>query len=279
MAARPTNRTTREAVLDALMADPEMMMRFGVAGVSGARGMASEVLAEMERRGHRFVPREDGHEEIAGALLVLAAELLSPGVASGETPATAEPDEPDEVGEPAATVSVLPDTLPHADVIDEHSELPDDDERVEIRCAKDLVRFLVVRCAHDWAGYFENLCQRPESLRIAGGREFHRQSKKMGWAFSREEIEDALFEVAKALHSDSPAGAEHAYYDDLHTAVARYLDEQGIREALTADEEAEHVGRAVQAMISGDRSGYRRALREWVQAARDAGSTGSSPAA
>lgn len=187
--------------------------------------------------------------------------------------------EPEAVWEPEATVSAIPDTLPHADVIAEHSELPDDDDRVEIRCAKDLVRFMVVRCAEDWSGYFASLCQRAESLRIAGGREFWKQSRKMGWDWGREEIEDALFSVAGAMYPDTPAGQPHAYYDELHSATTRYLDEHGIREALTAEEEAEHIDRAVQAMLSGDRSGYRWALREWIEAARDASCSSSPPAA
>ncbi len=132
-----------------------------------------------------------------------------------------------------------------------------------------------MRCAEDWGGYFSNLCRRSESLRIAGGREFHRQSKKMGWDWTREEMEDALFEVAQALYPDSPAGRPHAYYGELHAAATEYLDRNGIREALTTDEEAEHVGRAFRAIGEGDRTGYRRALRGWVAAARDAADSGS----
>lgn len=224
-----------------------------------------------------------------------AAAAYAAGVLTvGEFPAGDEPPPPASHEstrfEVAASVPVAPDPPPSTVVdissasiepVDEHSELPDsdDDERVEIRCAKDLVRFLVGRCAHDWAGYFENLCQRSESLRIAGGREFWKQSRKMGWDWGREEIEDALFSVAGAMYPDTPAGQPHAYYDELHSAATCYLDEHGIREALTAEEEAEHIDRAVQAMLSGDRSGYRWALREWIEAARDASCSSSPPAA
>ena len=115
---------------------------------------------------------------------------------------------------------------------------------------------------------FEGLCELPESLRIAGGREFWRQSKKMGWSFGREEIEDALFAVAGALHPDSPAGAAHAYYDDLYWGAVAYLDEHDLRHVLTDDQDTEYIDRAVQAMAANDRAGYRRALRGWIEAAR-----------
>lgn len=152
---------------------------------------------------------------------------------------------------------------------EEHGELPEPEEDgrpVEIEAAKDLVSSLIVRCAHDWGGYFENLCRHPESLRVAGGREFHWKSKGLGWSFSREEIEDALFDVAHVLYPGSPAGQPHAYYDELHTAATMHLDEHELRDALNAEEEAVYVERAITAMKARDWRGYRRALREWIAA-------------
>lgn len=179
------------------------------------------------------------------------------------------------------SIPVTPaDTLPPTNVITlgMHSseelvesivELPDDDaERISIKSATDLVVFLVKRGSHDWAGYFENLCRIPESLRISGGREFYWQSKKMGWDWTREEIQDALFAVAGALYPESPAGQPHAHYDDLYWAAVSYLDEHDLRHLLTDDQDTEHIDGAVQAMAANDRAGYRRALRGWIEAAR-----------
>ncbi len=226
-------------------------------------------------------------EDVRLALDGLAREKHpeSPVVKGGVSEGFAtEPEgiaEPSEVGtlEVGATsdeawreqVVELDDTVEESAEFPESDELPeldDEDNRVEIRGAKDVVAFLVQRCADDWLGYFENLCLRPESLRIAGGREFHLKSKKMGWSFTREEIEDALFELAHALYPDSPAGQKHAFYGELHRCAEKCLDEQGLRERLTAEQEAEHVERAFRAIGERDRTGYRRALREWLETAR-----------
>ncbi len=259
------------------------------------------------------VLRDELHEEVSareveaalGELTIalmpnsLAAEALASGLSSEDVPTVNVPtgtlarkdaksvDDIGGSGTPVAGEAIVGKGAPGTvsddvvveDATDEEHLDAEPDEPVKIESAKDIVVFLIRRGESWWGGYFENLCRNATSLRVAGGREFFWKSTQMGWSFSREEIEDALFEVAGKRLPGSLAGRPHAYYEELHTAAKEYLDEHGIRERLTADEEAEHVERAFRVMTAGDRRGYRRALREWVAAARDAADSDSSPSA
>ncbi len=218
------------------------------------------------------------HGEASGRDTGVAAMELSPStVAATASPVVLVDDIGKDAPEAASGYDVVEDDA-IGEGNDEQPEPDDDDGPVKIETAKDVIVFLLDRGEDFWHGYFENLCRHAESLRIAGGREFHWKSRQMGWSFSREEIEDTLFELAGERLPDAPATWwDTAWAADLYRRATAYLDEHGIREALTADEEAGHVFRADRAIAENDRIGYRRALREWMAAARAAASDGSPP--
>ncbi len=92
-----------------------------------------------------------------------------------------------------------------------------------------------------------------------------------GRDFEPEQFSDCVYEVLCIVFPQSPAaGWDYAWSKGLFELAEKYLEEHNFREALPADEEAEYVLRADRAMQHSDRSGYRQALREWLEAARDA---------
>ncbi len=103
--------------------------------------------------------------------------------------------------------------------------------------------------------------------------------RRRGQDFQPEHFSEHVHEVLHAVFPHSPGAAlDRAWADDLYRRAESYLDENGIREALATEEEVEHVLGADRAIAENDHRRYRRVLREWLEAARDA-SDGSSPSA
>lgn len=104
--------------------------------------------------------------------------------------------------------------------------------------------------------------------------------RRRGRDFQPEHFSEQVHEVLRAVFPHSPGAAwDRVWADDLYRRAESYLDENGIRETLATEEEAEHVLRADRAIAENDRIGYRRALRDWMAAARATVSDGSPPSA
>lgn len=151
-----------------------------------------------------------------------------------------------------------------------------------------------------WAALLEDVRGDPAEVVAEAGR-FRSALGALGHEFERVEVEHALLSLAGHEPPGAPPGAlrgegwgsrataksypddddewDHAWSDELHARAVAYLEGHGIREALTPAEEAAYIELAIRAMLAGDRAGYRRALRGWIEAAREVARGGSSPAA
>ncbi len=168
-------------------------------------------------------------------------------------------------------------------------------QRVRVRIGYDLDRrtripvdttdleAVEVLVAAEWA-VFADLARRSESagdeeLMLCAGT-IQDALREHGRRPDRRSLPDVVRAVLRGIFPGCPAaGWDYEWAVDLYRRTEAYLDEQGIREALTTDEEATHVERVFRAIKDGDRTGYRRALQEWMAAAREAANSESSPSA
>lgn len=233
------HQTTHEAVLAVLIDDSTLLARFEAAcraGASEVRKLTGEIRAELKRRKHWYETHDQQHEETVEALYAVAEELLpgTPGAAWGKLR-----------------------------------------ERVEARAGADdptpseaLEGLLAAELA-EWDQWVCDAGHGHARLHVYA-RTARETLARRGIEYGLDDLVDSAWELARELLPDSPAaGWDHEWSDELHARAVAYLAEHGIRDALTPAEEAAYIELAIRTMLAGDRAGYRRALRGWIQAARE----------
>lgn len=224
-----------DALLDLLAEDEEATARFGEACRQHVIFPDAVVLAlrsALSRGGQRC-----HYEDVEAALYSLALAELPESCAAGRERLRLH-------------------------VYDRHAEV----ERTAITAVEDLVATETVWLRELWliaedSPSYDRL--REVSARVWG------ELRRRGKDFEPEHFSEHLHEVLCIIFPYAPATAwDQVWANDLYERAEQYLEEHGIRDALTAEEEAAYVERTFEAIGKNDRRGYRCVLREWIDACR-----------
>ncbi len=124
----------------------------------------------------------------------------------------------------------------------------------------------LMRSSEEWRQFFRACCEAGHLRLRSQARQWRDALRDRGQEHTLEDIEDALWELARDLLPDTPAAAwDTEWAGDLMRRALRYLNERYV-EGADLSGLGEGHDEMVAAGIAEDREGYRKAVRGYIQA-------------
>jgi hypothetical protein len=131
--------------------------------------------------------------------------------------------------------------------------------------------------SNEWRTFFRSCCELSASRLRSQAWQFREELKDRSLGFSNDEVEDAVFGLARDLLSNTPAAqwdAEwaHELCKDALTRLAKVYAELSAKEKEAVDHSAQEIWdeRMYVAGQTSDPAAFKTALRCWEQAGLDA---------